>query len=32
MMILYRNSTALPTQLQVPTADRRCGGIVIYTN
>lgn len=32
MMILYRNFTALPTQLQVPTADRRCGGIVIYTN
>ncbi len=32
MMILYRNFTALPTQLQVPDADRRCGGIVIYTN
>jgi len=32
MMILYRNFTALPTQLQVPTADRQCGGIVIYTN
>jgi hypothetical protein len=32
MMILYRNFTALPSQLQVPTADRQCGGIVIYTN
>jgi len=32
MMILYRNFTALPTSLQVPNADRRCGGIVIYTN
>lgn len=32
MMILYRNFTALPAQLQVPNADRQCGGIVIYTN
>ncbi len=32
LMVLYRNFTALPSQLQVPMADRRCGGIVIYTN
>jgi hypothetical protein len=32
LMVLYRNFTALPSSLQVPMADRRCGGIVIYTN
>jgi hypothetical protein len=31
LMVLYRNFTALPSQLQVPMADRRCGGIVIHT-
>lgn len=31
LMVLYRNFTALPSQLQVPFADRRCGGIVIHT-
>ena len=31
LMVLYRNFTALPSQLQLPFADRRCGGIVIYT-
>lgn len=31
LMVLYRNFTALPSQLQVPFADRRCGGIVLHT-
>lgn len=31
LMVLYRNFTALPSQLQLPFADRRCGGIVIFT-
>jgi hypothetical protein len=31
LMVLYRNFTSLPSALQVPMADRRCGGIAIYT-
>jgi hypothetical protein len=31
LMVLYRNFTALPSQLQVPFADRSCGGIVLNT-
>lgn len=31
LMVLYRNFSTLPSALQLPTADRRCGAIVIYT-